>query len=301
MAPEVLQGEPLSPKSDQYSLACVAAEALVGYELTDAFIKTSYEPNLQETRKLPTSWPTRVPWQVRIALERALSNDPNSRYSTVSEFVGAPEALTIRVEQTPETRTQWEAETRARQDAAEQSRLQAEEQARLAALEQARRELQEELQQVTHERQEDSGESAPPESQKQLSPPPSSDSTTKFHKLWRKWLVWIFIGALVMVLVGLLLLKSFSGNGLFHLTDTPTFPPIIPTLTLTETGTPTTILTPSQTLTRSPTETTTKTSRQTWTHTPIHTPTHTSTPIQNPYPYRPLFRERTPPEINPSH
>jgi serine/threonine-protein kinase len=287
-APEVRQGQPLSPASDQYSLACVVMEALIGQALPDVPAATVSKSNYKEAIALPISWPANVPWQVRIALERALSSDPTARYPNVGEFVAAPDELAVRVEQTPETRIQWEAETRARLAAEEQSRRQAEELTRLAALEQARREIQEELQHEQQEQKKEGDRSSPPDTREQTTATPPNHRTRKFRYRWRRWPVWVFIGALVMALAGFWLVSLISGSNLLRNTTTPTSPPITATISLTDTRFPTMTPTPSKTPTISPTTAITPTSRPTWTSTPSLTPTIT------PYPYRATVKERTP-------
>jgi len=292
-APEIRQGQPPDLAADQYSLACVVVEALTGQALLNASAATAGEANHQDARSFPTSWPASVPWQVGIALERALSSDPTARYPSVGEFIAAPDELAIRVEQTPEAQTRWEAETRARLAAEEQSRHQAEELTRLAALEQARREIQEELQQETQERYMEVDQSFPPVTQEQPSPTPPSRRTNKIRHRWRRWPVWALMGVLILALAGFWLENVISGSSLFRNTATPSSPPIHATFTPTDTRFPTMTLTPSTTLTASPTNTITSTSSPAWTRTPSFTPTYTPNNSLSP------VREQTPRDIEP--
>jgi serine/threonine protein kinase len=291
VAPEVRQGQPPGPSSDQYSLACVAVEALTGQTLPDLSQATPGETDQQEEFTIPTSWPASVPWNVGKALERALSSDPSARYPSVGEFIAAPDEMRSQAEQTPEARERWEAESRSRREAEEQSRRQVEEQTRLAALEQARREIQEELKQKPQEGYTESDQSVPLEPQKETTTPVPSPRTGKIRHRWKRYLIGIAVGALIVAFTGFWLNHSISGSGSFRYTATPTSPPIFPSYTTTVTTRLSSTLTPSTILTSS--------------STPIPTskPTQTRTPsfTRTPYPPRAPVRERTPRQIVPSN
>jgi len=86
--PEIWNGQPASPQSDQYSFACVIHEAISGRVLfsgdTPQAVITRHlvkEPELGEYSK-------DVPENVHLILMKALSKDPQERFANVSEFVG---------------------------------------------------------------------------------------------------------------------------------------------------------------------------------------------------------------------
>ncbi len=293
VAPEIQQGQPPSPSSDQYSLACMAIEAITGHSLPDLSPAMSGKTDQQEGIVVPTSWPASIPWYVGKSLERALSSDPSARYPSVGEFIAAPDEMKIQAEQTPEARARWEAETRSKMAAEEQSRLQVEEQIRLAALEQARREIQEELKQNAEEQPPDVEKSVPPESKK-TTHPIANRRAEKIRHRWRRWPIWITVGVLIVALTGFWLMKSISGSGSTRITITPTSTQIFPTFTLTDTMPPTPTFTPSTTMTYSPTATIKTFTSPTWTRTPPFTPTRT------PYPTHAPTHERIPLQIFPS-
>jgi hypothetical protein len=261
-------------------------EALTGHGLYDAPRAATGDINLQE-KALLTSWLAKVPSQVGVALERALSEDPAARYSSLAEFIATLDELVTQGETTPESRTRWEAETRARLAAEEQSRQQAEEKIRLAALEQARREIREELEQIPKGKPVEEDLSDLSDVWKQSTITSSSRRKSRFHPGWGQWLIWIFIVS-VITLAAFLYNILIYRSGSIRITVTPTTLPVISTFTPTESKFPTKTLKPSATPTTLPTSTSTTTSKPTWTHTPSFTPTHTQTSTHS------LKRERIP-------
>src|SRR6266550_1009457 len=90
MSPEQATGEPLSPASDQYSLAVVAYEMLTGrvpfQEETPAAILVSHMSKaMPPTRELEG----KLSGHVEEALRQGLAKAPADRYPTVSQFVAA--------------------------------------------------------------------------------------------------------------------------------------------------------------------------------------------------------------------
>jgi len=142
-APEIWMGEPPSPASDQYALACILVEMLSGAALFGGENVTEICERSLEGPTLPAVWPEDTPWQVEPALERALAQQPAERFASAGDFAAAPERLAARSTNNEEERRRREAQRQARLQAEAQARRQAEEAQRQAALERARREVEE--------------------------------------------------------------------------------------------------------------------------------------------------------------
>ena len=88
MAPELLSGEPATPASDLFSMACTLWEALAGRRLFDAKtdpevfaqIKRCEVPSLAEIR-------SDLPVALVETIQRALSADPGARFQAAREMV----------------------------------------------------------------------------------------------------------------------------------------------------------------------------------------------------------------------
>jgi formylglycine-generating enzyme required for sulfatase activity/predicted Ser/Thr protein kinase len=87
MPPEVWLSRPVTPATDQYSLACVLVEALTG---TSPFAARSFEGymynHLERPLTLPSQWPTGTPDDLPVVLRRALDREASARYPSVGEF-----------------------------------------------------------------------------------------------------------------------------------------------------------------------------------------------------------------------
>ena len=290
-APELWQGRPPSPATDQYALACVLAEMLSGTALFDApSIEEIHARHLSELQ-LPHTWPQGIPWQVELAFERALSKEPAARYANAAEFAETPGKLALRSSGDEQERSRRAALAEARKQAEEQAHRVAEEAARLAALEQARRELEEQLRHTPPPSLPDTPDlPAQPEVAAPVGPadePPSMGRAAREpHPPNRRrlWLVWAGGLALVLILAVLFSGGRLSGIGRTAPTATSTQtaaasatlrPTSSPSPTASPTHTATSSLTPTRTPT--PTHTTTATLTPTATHTQTATPTHRPT------------------------
>lgn len=91
-APEVVQGGPIGPGTDQYALAAIAHEWLSGRRLSGSGAAGFH---------VPASTPAGAD-ALRHVFERALADDPDDRYPSVAAFVDALEA---RAGDVPERRT----------------------------------------------------------------------------------------------------------------------------------------------------------------------------------------------------
>ncbi|OGO35539.1 MAG: hypothetical protein A2W35_21510 [Chloroflexi bacterium RBG_16_57_11] len=293
-APELWQGRPPSPATDQYALACVLAEMLSGTALFDAAsIEEIHARHLAELQ-LPHTWPDGTPWQVELALERALSKDPAARYPNAAEFAETPAKLVLRSSDDEQERSRRAALAEARRQAEEQAHRVAEEAARLAALEQARRELEEQLR---HPAPPPSLPESPPiQAQPQAEEPVSMASGPELpgqaarerHPSTRQRyrIVWVSGLVLVLILVALWLGGRLPGLGQMASTPTSTqtvaasstlrptsSPSLTASLTLTATASASLTPTRTRTPTRSSTPTLTPSTTQTLTATPTTRPT----------------------------
>jgi eukaryotic-like serine/threonine-protein kinase len=272
-APELWQGRSPSPASDQYALACILAEMLSGRALFDApSIEEIHARHLSELQ-LPHTWPDGTPWQVELALERALSKEPAERYANAAEFAETPGKLALRSSGDEQERSRRAALAQARKQTEEQAHRVAEEAARLAALEQARRELEEQLRYPAPlpTLPESPPIQAQPEAEPLLSttdvqPPsigyPSEERRTPERR--RNWIVWAIGVALILALAALWLSGRLPGVGRVAPTATAT-----QTVVASSTGLPTSSPSPMAS------------STQTATATASHTPTRTRTPTRS--------------------
>lgn len=294
-APELWQRRPRSPASDQYALACVLAEMLSGQALFDAPSLDEIQARHLEELQLPHSFPAGTPWQIEMALERALSKQPGERYANAAEFAEAPAKLAQRGLGDEHERERRAALAQARRLAEEQAHRLAEEAARLAALEQARRELEE---QVRHPAQ----LPAPPDTpvlpvQPVVEPPgpdipagplPQAEATLSRPAAAkrRNWFTWGIGAVLILALAGLWLSGRLTGTGSLAASATPT-QTLAASATLRPTSSPFPTASPTRTATVTASATPTRTPTATRTSTPTLSATATQTQRPSPIPPTP--------------
>ncbi len=90
IAPEIWEGKPATPATDQYALACVVYEALTGQVLfageTPPVIMTRH---VLKGAELPEAWPEDVPQGVGYVLAQAFQRDPDERLQSAGALVAA--------------------------------------------------------------------------------------------------------------------------------------------------------------------------------------------------------------------
>lgn len=278
-APELWERWSSSPASDQYALACVLAEMLSGQALFDAPTIDEIHARHLDELQLPHTWPAGTPWQVELALERALSKQPSERYPNAAELAETPGKLAARSAGDEHERDRRAALAQARRQAEEQAHRVAEEAARLAALEQARRELEE---QVRHPEPPPSPPGTPalqvepmngqPVSPVVVEPLAAPETVRAGHtsQKRRSWIVWLIGLALVLVVAGMWLGGRIPGVDSLAATATPT-------QAVTASSTPRLTSSPSSTASSSPTATASASATPTRTQTPTRTLTPTLT------------------------
>lgn len=89
IAPEIWDGQPASPASDQYSLACVLVEMLTRQPLFKGATPAIMKQHLLEQPKLPQKYPVEAPDDLPDILLRALGKDPDERFADVEAFIGS--------------------------------------------------------------------------------------------------------------------------------------------------------------------------------------------------------------------
>jgi serine/threonine-protein kinase len=87
MAPEQLSGQPVEPRTDQYSLAAIVVEMLTGHGLVDTK-KAITEQAMKILHGAPPQLDD-VPPALNEVLQRALAKSPTDRYPTIGEFYEA--------------------------------------------------------------------------------------------------------------------------------------------------------------------------------------------------------------------
>jgi serine/threonine protein kinase len=90
IAPEIWNGEPASPASDVYSLACVLFETITGKILFGG--ETTQEiitKHLIKGPQFPEKWPQEIPSGIETILGKALAREPQGRFARVAEFIAA--------------------------------------------------------------------------------------------------------------------------------------------------------------------------------------------------------------------
>lgn len=279
LAPEIWQGQPLSAASDQYALACILVEMLTGKPLFDGASVEEIRAQHLSALKLPHTWPPGTPWQIELALERALAQQPTLRYASVSEFAAAPQqlaALTASDEQERQRRAELALQRRAAEEEAQRA---AEEAARLAALEQAKRELEEQVRRQVESLAQASQAPLPAETPTET--PPATRRAVKSVETERraKWAIRRMIGLFAALFLIAVAWAWF--NGLI-----PIAGPISKTPTPTITQASIVVTQPASTAIASPTPplTETPTASMTMTVTPTRSPTRTATFTPSPSP-----------------
>ncbi len=101
MAPEQVEGEPVSPQTDQYAFALVVYEMLTGrlpWEAVGA--KALAKARLEEPPTPPARFCRWLPEEVNRALLRALARDPGKRHQTVHALMVELRGLELIADQT---------------------------------------------------------------------------------------------------------------------------------------------------------------------------------------------------------
>ncbi|RRR68759.1 MAG: FHA domain-containing protein [Candidatus Viridilinea halotolerans] len=91
-APEVMRGEPATPSSDLYALACICEQFVTAWPTTT----NESEPPItvpHTEQRVPRPWIVPVPEGLNVVLSRAWANDPDDRYPSVSAFIQALQEL----------------------------------------------------------------------------------------------------------------------------------------------------------------------------------------------------------------
>jgi hypothetical protein len=109
MAPERVRGHGKDPRSDLYSIGCIAFELILG---APPFVGTSDEiirGHLQETVEPPSKWRPSldIPRELDALILRCLEKDPASRYQTAAELYAALTRIPGYPPAKPETRRRF--------------------------------------------------------------------------------------------------------------------------------------------------------------------------------------------------
>jgi len=272
LSPEVLQGQPASPATDQYALACTLLEMLAGKNPFAAPSLAEIEQKHATPLAEPLFPPENAPWQISRVLEQALSPEPGDRFKNASEFVAALNHATSPGAINPGELARREEQVQAWRLAEQQERLQTEESARLAALEQARREIQEQAR-----REVDALELLEADVPSEETPRPAA-ARRGARRPTRPiaWPVWVIAAIILVALASYWLDNRLSTGGLAQFTPTATTV-LQPVATDIELGV-TTTSTVSATVSSVPTQVFTPTASVK----PSTTATHTSTPTKKP-------------------
>lgn len=100
MSPEQWRGEPLSPASDQYSVAVMIYQLVTGHTPFEA--DTPYalmNKHIHEPPTPPQAYRSDIPESVTTVLNRALSKNPAERFPTVTSFAQAFSAVVASVQE----------------------------------------------------------------------------------------------------------------------------------------------------------------------------------------------------------
>ena len=307
LAPEVLQGKPVSPATDGYALACTLLEMLAGKNPFAADSLAEIEQKHLAPLVEPYFPPENAPWQIKRVLEKALSPEPSERYPNATALVAALNLAISPGGTDPEEVKRQEAQVQAWREAEQQNRQEAEESARRAAVEQARREIQEQARREVAalgylepeaeagEPAEDVQRPATPRRRKRRSPARS-----------QLWAIGALAALVLVVLAGYWLNSRLSPGGLGQATPTATTvlqpavlttePVMATTAPATETSAPTQTSTPTATARPSATSTRTNTATLKATLSPSSTPepTFTSRPLNTFTPEKPERRDNEP-------
>jgi len=128
MAPEIWLGQPTTPATDQYALACVVYEALTRKVLFDGETPPAVmTQHVLKGAEMGEEWPLDAPQEVKAVLSKALAKEPAERYATAGEFVEALQGLekAAVVEEGKESRSEAEVLLETGKRLEEQGELQA--------------------------------------------------------------------------------------------------------------------------------------------------------------------------------
>ncbi len=93
IAPEVWEAKGTTAQSDIYALGCIVFEMITGEKL----IKGETPPEIMMAHfkplALPETWPAGIPSEVADVLQKAIANQPGSRYATAGEMAKALNSL----------------------------------------------------------------------------------------------------------------------------------------------------------------------------------------------------------------
>ncbi len=87
MAPEIWEGKPASPASDQYALACVLVEMLSGHSPFEAPTPVAVMKRVFEGPQFPKNLERNVPTEILEILIKVLSAKPENRYPSIRQFI----------------------------------------------------------------------------------------------------------------------------------------------------------------------------------------------------------------------
>jgi len=291
LPPEVLHGQPPTPRTDQYSLACALVEMLSGQNPFNAPSRDEILQKKTATLDQPLLTLQSLPLQAGEAMRRALAPDPAERFDNALDFASNLERAIRLGMSDAAARLRHEEQLKRWRETEEQARLDAEETIRLAALEQARREIQErahlEAEQVVKAAYTDSLPEAANDPQPLITPAsaaarPDRATRKKRRQDERRRLlpVYLLAALLVLVLSGYWLNARGALFGAARSSPTSTLVELLPATAApaTFTSAPTITPLPSQTPTIRPSATLTPTRTATASRTPTQTPTSSPTP-----------------------
>jgi len=89
IAPEVWQGQPATAAVDQYALACVLYEMLMGRVLFTGPSPWAIMQQHSSPPELPEQWPAGYPAELSKIMRRALAQSPDERYPDLATFMAA--------------------------------------------------------------------------------------------------------------------------------------------------------------------------------------------------------------------
>jgi serine/threonine protein kinase len=90
MAPELCTGQPADARSDQYALAVLTFELLVGRRpIAGASVEEVLRRQAEDLPPRPSSFDPRLSARIDVVLLRALSKSPECRFASVREFAAA--------------------------------------------------------------------------------------------------------------------------------------------------------------------------------------------------------------------
>lgn len=90
VAPELIQGNPISIQSDMYALGITLFELVFGrlpFELVGTTVRERIETHLTAEVTFPLVWPSAIPREFAILISRLLSKNPKDRYATYDELL----------------------------------------------------------------------------------------------------------------------------------------------------------------------------------------------------------------------